>query len=242
MDGLKGKRALVIGGALGIGAAVARRFHATGALVCIADLPASLAEASVPTDKRLTCDVRVEAQVRQTIDDAIDRLGGLDILVNNAGVAGGGETFLDLDWQVWDRIQEVNVKGTAYGMKHALPHMVQSGYGRIINTASQLAHKPSPLNSAYCASKAAVVALTASVAQEVAANGVTVNCVCPGPTATRMWNDSHEIWKRAKIAELPIGRVGTVDEISAAYEFLASDAAAFMIGQSVSPNGGDVMW
>lgn len=242
MNCLKGKRALVIGGAFGIGDAVARRFRANGASVCIADLAASLAEKPVLDERRLVCDVRVEEEVRHTIERTIELVGGLDILVNNAGVAGDGETFLELDWQSWDRIQDINVKGTAYGMKHALPHMIQNGHGRIINTASQLAHKASPLNSAYCASKAAVVALTASVAQEVSAHGVTINCVCPGPTDTRMWRSSDEVWRQAKIAQLPIGRVGTVEEIASAYVFLASDDAAFMIGQSVSPNGGDVMW
>ncbi len=134
------------------------------------------------------------------------------------------------------------LKGVAYGMKHGLPPMLAQGHGRIINTASQLAHKPAPLYGAYCASKAAVVALTVSVAMEVADKGVTVNCVCPGPTDTPMWRASDPAWNAWKETQLPIKRVGRPDEIASAYAFLASDAASYMIGQSVSPNGGDVMW
>jgi NAD(P)-dependent dehydrogenase (short-subunit alcohol dehydrogenase family) len=112
----------------------------------------------------------------------------------------------------------------------------------VINTASQLAHRPAPLASAYSASKAALVALSVSVAQEVASRGVTVNCVCPGPTDTAMWQASDPAWRDWKSSQLPIRRVGQPEEIASAYVFLASDEASFMIGQSISPNGGDVSW
>jgi NAD(P)-dependent dehydrogenase (short-subunit alcohol dehydrogenase family) len=137
----------------------------------------------------------------------------------------------------------VNVRGVFFGMKHALPHMLARGSGRIINTASQLAHKPRPRNAPYSASKAAVVALTVSVAQEVGRSGITVNTVCPGPTDTPMWRISGtEETRRALIESLPIPRVGEPDEIAWAYVYLASDEAAYCTGQTLSPNGGDVMW
>ena len=142
----------------------------------------------------------------------------------------------------WERIVSVNLIGVAVAMRHVLPHMVGRGYGRIINTASQLAHKPSPGNAMYCATKAGVVALTVSVAQEVADRGVTINAVCPGPTDTPMWRASDAEWNRWKIASLPAKRIGEPREIAWAYVYLASDEAAYMIGQSISPNGGDVMW
>ncbi|MDG4892428.1 SDR family NAD(P)-dependent oxidoreductase [Mesorhizobium sp. WSM4976] len=237
---LAGRSALIIGGKSGIGAAVARQMTRAGARVAVADIPPNV----LPHRFAMTfheCDVRYETSVSKAIDATIEQFGKLDILVNNAAVANG-MPFLEMGWEEWDQTLQINLNGVAYGMRHALPHMIERGYGRIINTASQLAHKPAPDNAAYCASKAAVVALSASVAQEVASTGVTVNCVCPGPTDTPMWRGSGEAWKAWKVSQLPIKRVGTPDEIASAYIYLASEGASFMIGQSISPNGGDVMW
>jgi NAD(P)-dependent dehydrogenase (short-subunit alcohol dehydrogenase family) len=247
---LAGRTALVFGASTGIGHAVCEAFAAEGAAVAVADhgheaeradLVASLHSRGVDAFD-LACDVREEAQVAGTIASALKRFGVLDIVVNNAGVGTGKIALEEQDWADWDRVIAVNLKGVAFGMKHALPPMLARGYGRIINTASQLAHKPAPYYGAYCASKAAVVALTVSVAQEVAEKGITVNCVCPGPTDTAMWRSSDPSWNAWKEAQLPIKRVGRPEEIAAAYLFLASDTASNMIGQSVSPNGGDVMW
>jgi NAD(P)-dependent dehydrogenase (short-subunit alcohol dehydrogenase family) len=248
---LAAKKALVIGGNTGIGREVCRLFAGEGADVAVADngrraegaeLSAGIRAAGRDT-VQLTVDVRDEAQVKAAIDDAIARFGRLDILVNNAGISGHqGPLHLE-PLEAWDDVMAVNLRGIFFGMKHALPHMIDRGYGRIINTASQLAHKPSPLNASYCASKAGVVALTASVAQEVALAGVTVNAVCPGPTDTPMWRaDEDEAWKRWKIESLPMRRLGLPVEIAWAYVYLASDEASFCTGQSISPNGGDVMW
>jgi NAD(P)-dependent dehydrogenase (short-subunit alcohol dehydrogenase family) len=250
MPMLAGRTALVIGASTGIGRAVCELFAAEGAAVAVADhgheperaeLVASLRGLGVDAFD-LACDVREEAQVAGSIETALKRFGVLDIVVNNAGVGTGKVEFETQDWADWDRVIAVNLKGVAYGVKHSLPPMLARGYGRIINTASQLAHKPAPYYGVYCASKAAVVALTVSVAQEVADKGITVNCVCPGPTDTAMWRSSDPSWNAWKEAQLPIKRVGRPEEIAAAYLFLASDAASNMIGQSVSPNGGDVMW
>ena len=163
-------------------------------------------------------------------------------MVNNAGVGSTMKPFHEEDWQAWDQIIAVNLRGVASGIKHVLPHMLQQGYGRIINTASQLAHKPAPGAAAYCASKAGVVALSASVAQEVATKGITVNAVCPGPTDTTMWQQSDPTWNQRKIQSLPMKRIGQTVEIAWAYVYLASDEASYVTGQSLSPNGGDVMW
>jgi NAD(P)-dependent dehydrogenase (short-subunit alcohol dehydrogenase family) len=237
---LAGRSALIIGGKSGIGAAVARQMTSAGARVAVADIPPNVLPQSFATTF-LECDVRCETSVSAAIGATIEEFGKLDILVNNAAVANG-KPFLETGCEEWDRTLQINLNGVAYGMKHALPHMIERGYGRIINTASQLAHRPAPDNAAYCASKAAVVALSASVAQEVATTGVTVNCVCPGPTDTAMWRGSDEAWKAWKVSQLPIKRLGTPDEIASAYIYLASECASFMIGQSISPNGGDVMW
>ena len=251
MHRLKDKAALVIGASTGIGRAVCEAFAAEGAAVAIADHahPAeqdSLLQAITGAGGKacvLECDVLSATHVQAAVQHSIERFGKLDILVNNAGISGGRQDLADYDdWEVWDRVIDINLRGIAYGMRYALPHMRQRGYGRIINTASQLAHKPGPRCAAYCASKAGVVALTVSVAQEVAEAGITVNCVCPGPADTAMWQAGDPAWNRWKLGQLPIGRVGTPAEIAGAYVYLASDEAAYMIGQSISPNGGDVMW
>jgi NAD(P)-dependent dehydrogenase (short-subunit alcohol dehydrogenase family) len=247
---LQGRNALVIGGAVGIGRAVCTAFAQAGANVAFADLGKQddkktlLAELKALATDAVAFDVNVtdEKSVAETVYRTIDSLGHIDILVNNAGITSSGAPIHQQDWDVWSAIFDVNLKGVAYGMKHVIPHMLERGYGRIINTSSQLAHKPVGNHGAYCASKAAVTALTASVAQEVAGSGITVNCVCPGMTDTAMlWVGGSE-FVNAKLAALPIGRAGQPEEIASAYVYLASDLAGFFVGQSISPNGGDVMW
>jgi NAD(P)-dependent dehydrogenase (short-subunit alcohol dehydrogenase family) len=247
---LTGRNALVIGGAVGIGRAVCIAFARAGANVAFADLgkhddkTSLLAELKTMSIDALALDVDVtdEVSVAEAVGQAIENFGHIDILVNNAGITSSGAPIHRQDWDVWSAIFDVNLKGVAYGMKHVIPHMLERGYGRIINTSSQLAHKPVGNHGAYCASKAAVTALTASVAQEVAGSGITVNCVCPGMTNTAMlWVGGKE-FVEAKLAALPIGRAGEPEEIASAYVYLASDLAGFFVGQSISPNGGDVMW
>jgi len=247
---LKGRNALVIGGAVGIGRAVCTAFAQAGANVAFADLGKQddkktlLAELKAMATDAVAFDVDVtdEMSVAETVHQTIECLGHIDILVNNAGITSPGAPIHQQDWDVWSAIFDVNLKGVAYGMKHVMPHMLERGYGRIINTSSQLAHKPVGNHGAYCASKAAVTALTASVAQEVAGSGITVNCVCPGMTDTAMlWVGGSE-FVNTKLAALPIGRAGQPEEIASAYVYLASDLAGFFVGQSISPNGGDVMW
>jgi NAD(P)-dependent dehydrogenase (short-subunit alcohol dehydrogenase family) len=250
MKRLQGKNALVIGAATGIGAAVCTLFAAEGANVAVADFGREEARDGVVATLRdkgvdafgLTCNVLEPEQVKAAIASAVQRFGHLDIVVNNAGLGAKAAPFVEQDWDEWERIVAVNLRGVAYGTKFALEHMLPRGSGRIINTASQLAHKPSPGNVSYCAAKAGVAALSSAVAQEVAASGVLVNCVCPGPTDTPMWRASDPEWNTWKLSTLPIKRIGTPEEIAWAYVFLASDEAGYMVGQSISPNGGDVMW
>jgi NAD(P)-dependent dehydrogenase (short-subunit alcohol dehydrogenase family) len=247
---LRGKKALVIGGAVGIGRAVCLAFAKAGADVAVADRgwphekQSLLSELSGHGSKSIIFEVDVtdEQSVAAAIGRTIAEFGHLDILVNNAGITSGGAAIQDQDWAIWDSILSVNLKGVAFGMKHAVPHMLERHYGRIINTSSQLAHKPVANHGAYCASKAAVTALTASVAQEVAGSGITINCVCPGMTNTDMLWVGGADFVNAKLAALPIGRAGEPAEIASAYVYLASDLAGFFVGQSISPNGGDVMW
>jgi NAD(P)-dependent dehydrogenase (short-subunit alcohol dehydrogenase family) len=251
MDRLANKTALVIGGHTGIGREVCRLFALEGADVAVGDFGREAEGAELIAELEATgrdvlplaVDVRDEGQVKAAIDAAIAHFGHLDILVNNAGISGHHGPLAQETIEDWDNVIAVNLRGVFFGMKHVLPHMLERGSGRIINTASQLAHKPSPLNASYCASKAGVVALTASVAHEVGQAGITVNAVCPGPTDTPMWrSDPDKEWQRWKIESLPMRRLGQPIEIAWAYVYLASDEASYCTGQSISPNGGDVMW
>jgi NAD(P)-dependent dehydrogenase (short-subunit alcohol dehydrogenase family) len=251
VDRLKGKKALVIGGSTGIGAAICRRFAEEGAAVAVgspdderarADLVAELSGLGYQV-RSLAVDVRVEGDVAHAVAQTIGTFGQIDILVNNAGVSAARHYALwEETLEDYERIMAINVRGVWFGMKHVLPHMLSRGSGRIINTASQLAHKPSPHNASYCASKAAVVALTVSVAQEVAERGITVNALCPGPTDTPMWAGGSREWKQWKVNSLPMKRVGAPDDQAWACVYMASDEAGYLTGQSISPNGGDVMW
>lgn len=250
MDRLREKNALVIGGSTGIGREVCKLFAAEGANVAVADFghdadKSSLLAELEPLGGRslaIEVDVTEEKQVAAGIATAIDRFGQIDILVNNAGIGGKHQPLLEETTAHYDRMMAVTLRGVWLGMKYVLPHMLARGTGRIINTASQLAHKPSPLNASYCAAKAGVVALTASTALELAETEIRVNAVCPGATDTPMWRAGDPAWCKWKTESLPIKRVAQPVEIAWAYVYLASDEASYMIGQSISPNGGDVGW
>jgi NAD(P)-dependent dehydrogenase (short-subunit alcohol dehydrogenase family) len=250
MNRLEGKKALVIGGSIGIGRAVCQVFAQEGADVAVGDIGLEEQKESLAAEIRglgrdafaVEVDVRREEQVQAAIEQAIARFGHLDILVNNAGIGGYRGPRPDETAEEWDEVFDVNVRGVFFGIKHVLPHMMDRGYGRIINTASQLAHKPQAWNAAYCASKAAVVSLTVSTAMETATQGITCNAVCPGPTETRMFREGRDEAADAKIQTLPMKRSAQPEEIAWAYVYLASDESAFCTGQSISPNGGDVCW
>lgn len=250
MPRLAKRNALVIGGAIGIGRAVALAFGREGANVIVADRGHEAERAAVAAEIAsggveafsVECDVTVESDVASAVETTVARYESIDILVNNAGIGQPPGDFITLDQEDWQRLLDVNLRGVAFGLRHGLPPMLERGYGRIINTASQLAHKPAAGAAIYSATKAAVVALTAAVAQEVAAKGVLINCVCPGPTDTATWRASDPEWRQWKQAQLPIRRIARPEEIASSYVFLASEEASFMVGQSISPNGGDVSW
>ena len=248
IETLSGKTAVILGGATGIGRAVTQAYLAYGANVVVADLGHEEALAELRREdgepRCVTCqfDVRDSQSVKSVLDLAVSLFGRLDICVNNAGISPQKRKFVECSDDDWQNILDINLKGVSYGMRHALKIMLPNRSGAIINTASQLAHKPAPGSSYYSTTKAAVVALTVSVAQEVAEDGIRVNVICPGPTDTPLWRKGDPVWAEKKIMSLPVKRLATPEEIASAYVYLALDSASFMIGQSLSPNGGDVMW
>ena len=245
---LDGRSALVTGGSRGIGRAIARALAAEGAHVCIA-YNAHAAEAAAVVAAigdaggrafALACDVANEAEIAALLAEAVPRLGGLDILVNNAGVILE-RPLLETSTADFDWLMGINLRGTFLVGREALRIMSAHGKGRVINVASELAYIGREEFSVYCASKAAILALTRSWAKEFAP-AILVNAIAPGPIDTDMLdlaNMSPE-W-RAKEAQIPLARIGRVEEVASVAVFLAGPGATFMTGQTLGPNGGAVM-
>ena len=142
---------------------------------------------------------------------------------------------------LWDDMIRVNLRSIFLCTRAVLPGMIAQRWGRIISTSSQLAHKGAAHMAHYAAAKAGVIGFTRSLAYEVARDGITVNAICPGPIDTELFRNIPEDWRRRKLAELPIGRAGRVDEIAPAAVLLASDEGSYFIGATINPNGGDYM-
>jgi 3-oxoacyl-[acyl-carrier protein] reductase len=246
---LASKKAVVTGGVRGIGRGIALGFAYEGADVAVIDLrpesdAASLLEAITKAGRRglyIQADVSDEAAVEQAVKRILSEFGRIDVLVNNAGIVLES-LVAEMAPADWDRIMDVNLRGTFVCTRFALPHMLEQGGGRVINMASQLGQIGGRTMAHYSASKAGVIGFTRSLAREVARNNVLVNAIAPGPINTDMLAGESEEWKRAKLADLPIGRFGEVDEVVPTAIFLASDDSSYYVGQVLGPNGGDVMF
>jgi len=248
MSRLKDKVALVTGAASGIGQAIAIAFAREGADIVIADRsPEAKAAATIAGIRQhgrqvlfVQADVADEASVQAMAKAALARFGRVDILVNNAGIFT--ESLIEnLSVADWDKVMNVNLRGVFLCTRALLGQMLERRDGRIINIASQLGQIGGKSIGHYAASKAGVIGLTKSLAREVATRGVLVNAICPGPIETPLLESETEEWRSAKLAELPIGRFGSVDEVTPTAILLASADGAYYVGQSLGPNGGDVM-
>lgn len=248
MNKLLDRVAIVTGGARGIGGAIAMAFAAEGADVVIADVlgedvAAPVLEAIANAGRRsllVRTDVSDEEQVRAMVDQAYDEFGAVDILVNDAGIFGQF-FFHELTVEEWDRVLGVNLRGVFLCTRFVLPRMLERGSGNVINVASQLGQIGGVEMVHYSASKAGVIGLTKALAREVSTKGIRVNAIAPGPILTDMMAQETEEWAARKLAELPIGRFGEADEIAPTAVFLASDDSSYYVGQTLCPNGGDVM-
>ncbi len=245
---LDGKVAVVTGGARGIGGEIATAFAAEGADVVIADVLGADAAAPVlssvaESGRRsllLQADVSDERQVRAMVEAALAEFGQIDILVNDAGVVSQ-VAFADLEVSEWDRVLSVNLRGVFLCTRFVLPGMLERRSGKIINVASQLGQIGGIEMVHYSASKAGVIGLTKALAREVSGQGVQVNAIAPGPILTEMMAQETEEWAARKLAELPMGRFGQAHEVAPTAVFLASDDSSYYVGQTLCPNGGDVM-
>ncbi len=241
---MSGGVTIVTGAGSGIGRATALLFAREGAPVLAADIDgaavretAAMADGTVLTAETDVCDERAVIELLETCQR---ELGPADVLANIAGV-GSTTSAPDTPLEVWERVFAVNARGTFLCCKHAIPRMVAAGGGAIVNMASVAGLVGLRNRAAYCASKGAVVALTRALAVDHVADGIRVNCICPGtvdsPWVARLLEEAGES-RDALVARQPMGRLGTPEEIAAAVHYVASDAAAFMTGSALVLDGG----
>ena len=250
---LKGKIALITGGGTGIGEALAKRFVADGAKVCITGRRQEKLDqvaASLPKDSVATCsgDVSSLPDVERMVETTLKLGGKIDVLVNNAGIDPPGK-ITEVDINVWKRVLEVNLTGPFHTMRVAIPHMIKNGGGSIINIASLAGVRRLPAMAAYCSSKAGLIALTQQAALDYGPSKIRCNVVCPGAIRTAMLEqamsglaetlktDINGALDRMTIYS-PLRRAGSPDEITGICSFLASDESTFMTGAVLLVDGG----
>jgi len=248
---LDGKVAIITGGNSGIGKATATLFAREGAQVCITgrnekrcrEVVSEITEAGGQAIF-VIADVRIPDECRKTVEAALERFGRVDILFNNAGVYYP-DNAVDCPEEEWDLTIDINLKGTFLMSKFALPPMIERGSGVIINNGSGWGIVGGKQAVSYCASKGGVVLMTKAMAIDHATQGIRVNCLCPGDVVTPMldedaerkglaWEDYHE----QAVAQRPMRRMGTPEEIAKAALFLASDDSTFMTGATLVVDGG----
>lgn len=240
---LVGRVCVVTGGATGIGRGIAEAFAAEGATVVIADIDAERAAevaASLPGAVAVGLDVGDSAAVEAVITHLADRYGRVDVLVNNAGIDDTG-AVTDIDDAQWDRMVRVNLSGVFYCTRAAARVMKAQGSGRIISIGSNLGIIGSVGMPHYCAVKAGVHGFMRAIARELAPYGITANTIAPGPIRTELLDSLPADILERKLADIPLGRFGTVAEIAPTAVLLASDGGAYYTGAVMNATGGDVM-
>ncbi|MFC1884606.1 SDR family NAD(P)-dependent oxidoreductase [Thermodesulfobacteriota bacterium] len=250
---LKGKVALITGGGTGIGAAIAKRFVADGAKICITGRRQAVLDEfaqSLPSEMVTTCsgDVSKYEDIERMVETTLKFEGRLDVLVNNAGIDPGG-TVVDIEQELWQKILDINLTGPFLAMKASIPHMIKGGGGSIINISSLGGIVCLPGMPAYCTSKAALNMLTKQTALDYGPHKVRCNSVCPGATRTEMLEEAltplTEVLKTDvdgvfahMSSNAPLRRVATPEEITGICSFLASDDSSFITGAVLLVDGG----
>jgi len=248
MRGLAGRVAFITGAGRGMGRAISERLAAEGARVAVADIDkdsaAAVASGLGGDAHAVHVDVTEAASIAAAVEQVTAALGGIEVLVNNAGWDRMAP-FVETDETLWDRLIDINLKGVLHTCRIIVPGMTERGGGRIVNVSSDAGRVGSTGEAVYSATKAGVIGFTKTLAREVARHGVTVNAVCPGPTATPLLEEMIGAGNERLIDSLqraiPLGRLGRPEDVAAAVAFLASDDASFITGQTLSVSGGLTM-
>lgn len=240
---MRGRSAVVTGGASGIGLAIVKRLAQSGANIAIWDMDEkSMTDAAkgISGVKVHTAKVNVSklAEVESAFKSTVAAFSRIDALVNSAGVAGKNATVAEYPVDEWLRVHDINLNGTFYTCRTATPHMVNNKYGRIVNIASIAGKEGNPNASAYSSSKAAVIGLTKSLGKELATTGVTVNCVTPAAVKTPIFSQVAQSHIDFMLSKIPIGRFGEVDEIAAMVSWMCTEDCSFTTGAVFDLSGG----
>jgi 2-dehydro-3-deoxy-L-rhamnonate dehydrogenase (NAD+) len=241
---LDGRRAVVTGGAQGIGRAIAERLLASGAAVSIWDRDRSLVEATreqLATQGRVesaAVDVTEVAAVEAATQATVNALGGIDILVNNAGIAGPNHMLWEYPVDAWCQVIEIDLNAVFYCCRAVVPLMSAQNYGRIVNVASIAGKEGNPTASAYAAAKAGVIALTKALGKELAAQDIAVNCITPAAARTRIFDQITKEFVDFMLSKIPRGRFVKVEEVAAMVAWLVSAENSFTTGAVFDLSGG----
>lgn len=222
-----GRRAVVTGGASGIGEAVAQRIKAEGGQVAVWDLSGPV-----------KVDISDYASVENAVKETLTQIGGIDILVNSAGITGPTVPLVEFPIDGWMQVMAINVNGTFFTNKAVIPLMIAQDYGRIVNIASIAGKEGNPNASGYSASKAAVIGMTKSLAKEVAKHNISVNAVTPAAVRTPIFEQMPQSHIDFMLSKIPRGRFGTVDEVANLVCWLASEECSFSTGAVFDVSGG----
>jgi 2-dehydro-3-deoxy-L-rhamnonate dehydrogenase (NAD+) len=237
-DRFSDRVALVTGGASGIGAATIRRLLSEGARVASLDLGGEPPAGALA----LGGDVSDSAQVYRAVERTTNELGPIDILVCSAGITGASLPTVEVTDDEWRRVMAVDADGVFFCNRAVLPGMVERRYGRIVNIASIAGKEGNPMAAAYSAAKAAVIAMTKAIGKDVARTGVLVNCIAPAVIETAILEGISEEHVDYMVERIPMGRMGSADEVAALACWLASEECSFSTGAAFDISGGRAVY